>query len=267
MGVTDMFANANSGVEKENFVRAGVVLTVQLDDDCSNTAAFTNAEPGSKCNRFKEALVQGVLEALNDVSSGLINRELMVIIKFEVTLEALRKKVRKLLGGYSIDMEYEVKVESAAAASAMTATLNDPDQKEIFAAKTTAVAVQKVAADPVLAASGSFTVTGVTVSDATVKEVTVVKQNTPPPVKEAPTTTTTTTTTSTSDAADVGGDTATPTTTASSTGGDGGDEDVTAAGDIEAKNYAKDMPDPILIAGVGTGIVLLIAAICFAFKS
>merc|ERR1712194_381447 len=249
MGVTDMFANANSGVEKENFVRAGVVLTVQLDDDCSNTAAFTNAEPGSKCNRFKEALVQGVLEALNDVSSGLINRELMVIIKFEVTLEALRKKVRKLLGGYSIDMEYEVKVESAAVASAMTATLNDPDQKEI------------------LAASGSFTVTGVTVSDATVKEVTVVKQNTPPPVKEAPTTTTTTTTTSTSDAADVGGDTATPTTTASSTGGDGGDEDVTAAGDIEAKNYAKDMPDPILIAGVGTGIVLLIAAICFAFKS
>merc|ERR1712194_981291 len=173
MGVTDMFANANSGVEKENFVRAGVVLTVQLDDDCSNTAAFTNAEPGSKCNRFKEALVQGVLEALNDVSSGLINRELMVIIKFEVTLEALRKKVRKLLGGYSIDMEYEVKVESAAAASAMTATLNDPDQKEIFAAKTTAVAVQKVAADPVLAASGSFTVTGVTVSDATVKEVTL----------------------------------------------------------------------------------------------
>merc|ERR1711988_620604 len=130
-------------------------MEVQLDDECSNTEAFAGASEDSKCGKFQDAVVDGILEGLNTgIDAGTVfSKDEIEITRFEIiplsarkrSLLVLSQKGRRNLNGsgYKIILEYKLKVENKAAAATTV--------------------VETVAADPELAST--FTVTKIEVQD------------------------------------------------------------------------------------------------------
>merc|ERR1711988_678196 len=183
-------------------------MEVQLDDECSNTEAFAGASEDSKCGKFQDAVVDGILEGLNTgIDAGTVfSKDEIEITRFEIiplsarkrSLLVLSQKGRRNLNGsgYKIILEYKLKVENKASSESVSSQLNDPVLKQSFQEAAATTVVETVAADPELAST--FTVTKIEVQDVVTETVVVQRLDTPPPPVIPTTSSTTSTSTTTS---------------------------------------------------------------------